>query len=238
VGTSAGGGISRLKVRSVVGIDLFKGQWLASEVRLSQPSQVHFLLGPTLIEVIAAFPTAEVIAVDIPIGLGEGGPRAADSLAATFIETRSSSVFRMPPRDVLMADTHQLAVELARRRHMPAPSIQAYGLRERIFEAAAAALQDPRVIEIHPEVSFRAMAGRPLKFSKKSWNGSMERRRLLASAGIAIPNDIGPAGSAAVDDVLDACAAAWSAERVLLGTGSTLPDPPETIAGRSVAIWY
>jgi predicted RNase H-like nuclease len=39
--------------------------------------------------------------------------------------------------------------------------------------------------------------------------------------------------------VLDAAAAAWSADRIATGTAKALPDPPElTTAGRRIAIWY
>jgi predicted RNase H-like nuclease len=38
-------------------------------------------------------------------------------------------------------------------------------------------------------------------------------------------------------DVLDAAAAAWSADRIARGLARSLPDPPEEIRGRKVAIW-
>ena len=49
---------------------------------------------------------------------------------------------------------------------------------------------------------------------------------------------LGPAGTlAAVDDVLDAAAAAWSARRVVAGSARLLPDPPERFSdGRPCAI--
>jgi predicted RNase H-like nuclease len=58
--------------------------------------------------------------------------------------------------------------------------------------------------------------------------------------GIGVPADIGPAGlRAAVDDVLDATVAAWSAKRIASGIARSLPDPPERDAeGQPVAIWY
>jgi predicted RNase H-like nuclease len=79
-----------------------------------------------------------------------------------------------------------------------------------------------------------------LAAGKRTWAGSVERWRLLAGAGIAIPDDLGPAGrGAGVDDVLDAAVAAWTARRLADGTAHCLPDPPERDAhGRSIAIWY
>jgi predicted RNase H-like nuclease len=62
---------------------------------------------------------------------------------------------------------------------------------------------------------------------------------LLRSVGLEIPSDIGEAGRAAVDDVLDATAVAWSALRIASGEAQFLPETPERDpSGRSVAIWY
>ena len=42
----------------------------------------------------------------------------------------------------------------------------------------------------------------------------------------------------ALDDVLDAAAAAWSARRIATGTAQTLPDSPDFADRFEVAIWY
>jgi predicted RNase H-like nuclease len=67
----------------------------------------------------------------------------------------------------------------------------------------------------------------------------VERRHALASAGISLDAAPYEAGiHAAVDDVLDAGAVAWSATRLLNGTARSFPDPPLTLpAGRPIAIW-
>ncbi|GAA1817197.1 hypothetical protein GCM10009835_41460 [Planosporangium flavigriseum] len=48
--------------------------------------------------------------------------------------------------------------------------------------------------EVHPEVSFQAMAGKALPHPKHTWAGGSLRRRLLADAGIDLPGDLGDAG--------------------------------------------
>jgi predicted RNase H-like nuclease len=95
------------------------------------------------------------------------------------------------------------------------------------------------VVEVHPEVTFTELAGSPLAESKKTWAGAMRRRRLLAAAGLDLPDDLGPAAlRAGVDDVLDAAAAAWTARRVLDRTASSLPAEPESVSnGAKAAIW-
>ncbi|WP_433894570.1 DUF429 domain-containing protein [Streptomyces sp. CA-111067] len=94
--------------------------------------------------------------------------------------------------------------------------------------------------EMHPEVSFQAMAGgTPLSQSKKSWRGQAVRRALLAAAGIQLGDELGEADSVPTDDVLDAAAAAWSAHRIAVETAQRLPATAERdAAGRLVAIWY
>ena len=79
--------------------------------------------------------------------------------------------------------------------------------------------------------------GRP--DGKRTWAGAHHRRNLLTGAGIQLGDDIGPAGRhAAVDDVLDAGVAAWTAIRVATGQAQPLPDPPVAYSdGWPAAIW-
>ena len=61
---------------------------------------------------------------------------------------------------------------------------------------------------------------------------------MLRANGIVLPDELGEAGKIPPDDVLDAAAASWNADRVARGLAVSLPDPPEPIGGREVAIWY
>jgi len=95
------------------------------------------------------------------------------------------------------------------------------------------------VWEVHPEVSFRAIAGHHLAWPKTSWNGFHERVELLQQAGIEIPPSISDLGNAGSDDVLDAAAAAWSAGRIAEGTATSLPsEATQFVNDRPIAIWY
>lgn len=149
---------------------------------------------------------------------------------ATVVGRRRGSVFPTPPRVALAAATYAEA-----RTLFPSLSAQSFSLRTKILEVESC-LED-RVFEVHPEVSFAALAGRHLRHSKRSWNGQAERRRLLRGAGIDLPEELA-AGQAAPDDVLDAAVAAWSAARKAKGEAATLPSDPPLLDGRPVAIWY
>lgn len=190
-------------------------------------------------ELLKEHSDASIVGVDIPIGLPVSGAREADQLARTFVGPRRNSVFPVPPRAMLEAGSYQAALDLARNLGVVRISKQSFGLAPKMLEVDGIAGRDERVLEVHPEVSFRAMAGQPLRCSKKSWNGASVRRMLLARHDIVLPDDLGAAGLAAVDDVLDAAAAAWTADRIARGKADSLPSPPEELAdGRKAAIWY
>ncbi len=82
------------------------------------------------------------------------------------------------------------------------------------------------------------MTGRPMAHAKRTWNGMHERRAALATKGIRIPEALeGQAGLVAIDDVLDAAAAAWSADRLAAGQAIHLPDDEPTRLGSPAWIW-
>lgn len=185
------------------------------------------------------------IGIDIPLGETPPSGRQAERAARAFVGPRRSSVFMPPPAMVLEgapngSPTYEAANrQLAASGH-PKVSRQAWALRALIVEAALIANDDPRMIEVHPEVSFRAMHGEPLQWSKKTWNGLQLRLQLLHGRGIELPGLLETAGRAQTDDVVDAAAVAWSAHRHATGRSQALPaTTTETDRhGRRLAIWY
>lgn len=220
-----------------VGVDGWRKGWVAVSLRGGRFEAAH--LFDRFETLLGEFSSATAIGVDMPIGIPEEGPRAADAAARVFIAPGGSSVFPVPSRAVLEAPDHATASALHRLRMGRGISQQSYALRGKILEVDALVSPEDNVIEVHPEVSFRALGHGPLGRSKKTWTGALTRRRLLADAGIVLPDDLGAAGAAPVDDVLDAAAAAWSAHRYARGLARSLPaDPPHDARGRRVAIWY
>ena len=195
----------------------------------------------TLEAVLRAHLDASAFGVDIPIGLPDGPEdREADRLARREVGRLASSVFLVSCRAVLEETDYARAVQRARRMVPPgrAPSRQLWGLRGRILEADRLAVVGGPIREVHPELSFREMAGKPLRWSKRTWNGLSMRRALLITHGIVPPAEIAEIGTAGPDDVLDAAAAAWTAQRIVSGTARSVPPEPTTDElGRPVAIW-
>ena len=188
----------------------------------------------------ADHPDLAVVAIDIPIGLPDTAPRQADLLARQRLPGgRKSSVFPAPTRVATAATTHVEASAANREAAGVGLSVQAFRLVPKILEVDAY-VRTPRscrVVEAHPEVSFAAMDAASVVPAKRTAAGAAGREKALRAAGIEPPAYVRGQGYAA-DDLLDACAAAWTAARVASGDAQTLPDPPETFSDSlPAAIW-
>jgi predicted RNase H-like nuclease len=224
--TGAAAAASIAAARRVVGVDIATGGWAAAVVTGGAIADV---VRVRRFRDLLAF-EAEVIAVDVPIGIPERDARPADAAARRFVGPRASTVFTTPVRAVLEAATYAEARARAVELTGKSVSAQAYHLRHAILEVDEHARADERIIEVHPEVSFRELAGRALE-SKHTPRGLEQRRELLVGAGIALPD---AAAGVKEIDLLDAAAAAWSAARYARGQALALP---EGHAGRVGAIW-
>lgn len=190
----------------------------------------------TFEEILAAYPDPTVIAVDIPIGLCTDKARSADKAARSVLGARSSSVFTAPVRAVLDAPDYSSACKVSLDLRGKKISKQTWALVQRIREVDKHRAET-RLHEVHPEVSFRVLADQPLAYSKKTWGGVAERRRLLESARTIVPAELGKAGGVGADDILDAAVAAWSARRIVRGGARSLPETPvEYDGGRAIVI--
>lgn len=239
----------------VLGLDVCPGGWAGI---LWDGSTVHPVFGADLSRVLTvvgieppgtrAAPTGRpdpvaVVGIDIPIGFPDSTVRRADVLARAAVGRLWASVFTTPIRAAVEAADHPSALGLSRSILGQGLSRQAYALREKALQVdtwlAARIEENPRVVEVHPEVSFAAMNGAPLDAAKRTWRGVERRRALLSAAGIEIPSELGELGRrAGVSDVLDAAAVAWTAMRVAAGTARSIPDPPEVFSdGWPAAIW-
>ena len=225
-------------VMLVVGVDGCKSGWIAIVLHDGHDPDAHYL--PTIASLRSIAPEAEVVAIDIPIGLPEGGRREADSARRDFLGARRSSVFFTPVRAALEAKTHAQGTRVALDQTGFGMSQQSFALGEKILEVDMWLPSAPcPVYEVHPEVSFAVLLGTPATAPKKTWAGMVERRRALEAAGIALEGIGGIAAArAAVDDMLDAAVAAWTARRLARGVARSFPVlPPLSLSGRPIAIW-
>ncbi|MFI2203366.1 DUF429 domain-containing protein [Streptomyces sp. NPDC020192] len=223
----------------VLGIDACGKQgWVG--IRLTDGAYAGSLVAASLDALIERAGAVRVITVDMPLDLVEQGWRAADLAAKALLGVRRSSVFLIAPRPAWQEPDYVTAANRCAELTGSRLSRQAWGLAPKLLEGRACWLADERIHEVHPEVSFHALAGGvPLAYAKKTWRGQNLRRALLAEAGVVLPDELGEADRVAVDDVLDAAAAAWSAHRIALGTAERIPAVPEPDAeGRLIEIRY
>jgi len=194
-----------------------------------------------LVELVRERHDVSVVAVDIPIGLPDTGGRRADAEARRALVGKASSVFSTPVRAAVEAATYEeaRAANLAATGGRSSVSAQAYALSEKVLQVDAWVRGRPgaRVIEVHPELSFARMTGTPVLERKKDAAGIRARREALAAHGIVAPAWFRGAGFGE-DDLLDACAVAWTAVRHALGVSESFPEVPEVFSdGIPAAIW-
>jgi predicted RNase H-like nuclease len=218
----------------VVGVDAYRDGWVAAVLAgpLDDPvnrpaSEVRWELFERFEALLHAYPNAH-IAVDIPLELPTAGRRLCEDEARAFLGSARSSIFYTPPWWTLTAyrldGPHPRGVGV---------SIQTWNILPKVHEAmnARSASGHPLVSEVHPECSFRAMAGAtkrepglaPALASKKTGLGVGQRLNLLRDrAAVTIPGlGTAPAGPG-VDDLLDAAAAAWTARRWRAGSADLI----------------
>jgi predicted RNase H-like nuclease len=223
------------------GVDGCRAGWIGAGRR--RDGNIDVRVFASFSGLISTWPDAP-IAIDIPIGLAVCGPRSSDRMVRTQLGPRRASVFPPPPRAALRARSYAEACELRRQVEGKAVSAQAWGIFAKIAEVDAQMSPELQalVIESHPELCFTMMnRGVPARSGKKTAGGRQERLDLLAGSlpgathPIASPK---PRGSAP-DDLLDALAVLWTAERYLRNEARVFPYVPERDErGLRMEIWY
>lgn len=227
---------------SVVGIDGCRGGWLA--LRLGSGPD------PPRAEIAAswrdlALAEAAMVAVDMPVGLTDAGPRGCDLAARRLLpKGRKSSVFPAPRRYMLACATWREAQDEGRRREGLGLSKQSWNILPKIREVDAALrpADQAHIREAHPELIFHHLNGWAALPGKRSREGRAARLEILEAAGItgidALAAGI-PRSQAQPDDVIDAAACALAARRMLTGEAVRLPESPlRDPRGLRMEIWY
>ena len=217
----------------IAGVDGCPGGWFRV-CRETQSGQLRFDLVDDVRALLSQAPHPTVVALDMPIGLPEAHDRACDKAARQAIGKRKSSVFTVPVRATLKATDREEASALTQAADGRKLSVQTWGIFPKICSVDAAMADDPAfraaVCEVHPEVSFWAWnQGRAMEHPKKK--GGLPERLALARAWLG--QDIlrqarGPhlKKHLADDDILDAIACLWTAQRISEGRAQSFPESP------------
>jgi predicted RNase H-like nuclease len=220
---------------AVLGVDGWRGGWVGSLL----DGRSVTLLDLRTVDAVLAVPDVEAVAIDMPIGLSDDGSRTCDVEARRLLGRAGSSVFPAPLRPVLEARNYVDACRRSVEASGKALSKQAWNLAPAI-QALDDALGDPpldRVVEVHPELAFRRM-NPAVSEPKVTARGTMQRldalRRYmevdaaLSRAPVGVP----------MVDALDACAAAWSAQRIADGIAECVGDGRTDARGRPMRICW
>jgi predicted RNase H-like nuclease len=219
-----------------LGVDGCRAGWVA--VALDESGGHSHLVAPTIAEIARRHPTS-LLLVDIPIGLRdtEREERRCDLEARALLGPRASSVFPAPCRAALGLTTYSAASAENHRRTGRRLSKQSYhmasGIRDVEEYLRESWASGPVIREMHPEVCFWALAGRPMIHSKRTAEGAAERVEVLTRhlpSAAAIVDEVAREyrkTTVQPDDVIDALVGAVTARRGIVEGFRTLPATPE-----------
>lgn len=230
----------------IAGVDGCPGGWVIARAQAGTSLRLlDVRVVETFADVLDRTKGCAAVGIDVPIGLSDDDRREADAEARRVLRpVRHSSVFPAPVRRVLGVADYREACAVSARVHEDGKKIskQTFYLAQRIHEVDR--LMTPelqqRVVEVHPEVCFWALNGRtPVPSAKRTAEGELHRTELLAGVlADGAPALETPSG-ADRDDLLDACAASWSAWRFATRRHGTLPKrPPRDARGLRMEIVY
>jgi len=208
-----------------LGVDGCQTGWLSVEYAENSFSAIKIF--SSILKLWREYSHSEIILIDIPIGLKEKGPmpRKCDSAARKVLtRLRSSSVFPVPCREAIYADSYLEANEINREKTTKGVSKQAWNICRKIREVDELLRNHEKArnifIESHPEVCFTALAqGTPMQHYKRTPEGFQERVDLLQKINPSSKNFIEDSissiekSSADPDDIVDACVLSISAAR-------------------------
>lgn len=218
---------------TVAGIDGARGEWVIAQF---DGTSMRWTVAENVGAAIAATATCSTVGVDMPLSMPSLSYRASEIAAKKFLGRARSSIFHTPVAAVLTAQSYGEACAISREVTGKAISKQTWFLLPGIRAWREAHFDRERIVEVHPECSFRVMHPETAFASKKSGRGAGQRLAALASwidphnitEGLATLPE-GPI----LDDALDAAVAAWSAWR--FGRGEHVCFGTSDAADRIVA---
>lgn len=191
-----------------------------------------------------------LILVDVPVGLVESGDpvRRCDGLARSVLGPRSGAVFDPPVREATRKRRYSAANRVHERKTDEPLSEAAFESSDAIAMCDELLQEVPEAATIvrstHPELCFRAFAGKPLEHGPATAAGYAERMRTLAKHDRDAPPVVQKVAGATsghdlpVAAVLDAVVFAYTARP---GEGAlwTLPaDVPTDSSGLPMELVY
>ncbi len=237
-----------LKPKAFIGVDGCKAGWIAAKF-YKTPRTVEISIWPAFKDLFDALNNQPAIAmIDMPIGLKEREKRACEGMARSLLKPlRHASIFPSPLRPMLSCKTYEEAnaygkklgpgFGLTKQSWMITPKI-------REIDAVMTPEHQSHIGEGHPELAFwRLCGGAACPHPKRTEAGQKERLKILAKNGLRGINKLYAdtrkeyGAKIAMDDIIDACALALTAEARFLGKAKRLSDDSRDARGLVTEIW-
>lgn len=218
-----------------VGIDGCRAGWFY--ISFGENNKYSSGIAGTLEELFENQSSVKEAMIDIPIGLKDRGhgERRCDKEARKVLLKRKASVFPVPTRKAVYAESYKEACSINFKLCGKKLSKQSWFITPKIKEADSFIRKSgkPQILkEMHPELCFRAMNGfSEMQYNKKTDEGFEERLKVLKKFrkdAVAIVNYCMKEykrKDTARDDIVDALALALAAGNSK--PARTFPEEPE-----------
>jgi predicted RNase H-like nuclease len=134
-----------------------------------------------------SFSNKTITLIDMPIGLPCTGYRQCDVLGRKLLGIKRSSLFFVPSREAVFAESYSESCQKNLARQNVKLSKQVWNICPKIKELDALLRREQElrksIFEAHPEIAFYKLnKNLPLRYSKKTLEGRRERIDLLINA--------------------------------------------------------
>ena len=172
------------RIANFFGIDGCKAGW----VSISKPNSLKWEIEifTTIEKFWHTHSDAELVFIDIPIGLIDDGPspRSADVAARKYLKGKhSSSIFPTPCRAALLESTYEKANRINREKTGKGLSKQTWNIMGKIRELDILLQENKNArnvfYEAGPELCFMTLADKPFNHYKKTEEGLKNRLNLI-----------------------------------------------------------
>ena len=216
-----------------IGVDGCRGGWIAcildhGELRTERYGSVEML--------IKQYPEFDAFLIDMAIGLRSSADQLRpDDLARKELGARSSSVFPIPCRQAVYADTEEEQKKENMQAFGKSLAKQSIAIIAKIRELDEFLKSHPqyknRILESHPELDFARLRGSAVMTGKKEFSGFTERaailKKYLPGQSFGGMRDKARELKCNPDDLLDAACLAVTAMLSSQGLCETIPEIPE-----------
>ena len=171
-------------IQNLVGIDGCSKGWILVSGK-SHSAEIDKVRFSTSLQFLLSSFQKSIVVIDMPTILSPRKySRDCDLSAIKFLgKKKQSTIFLTPSRMVLECNSYSTANELSKKKYGKGLSKQAWNLKKKIMEVTSLTRSSNKIIEGHPECSFKMLKKFELDGSKKTAFGMFERLKLLAEEG-------------------------------------------------------